>query len=86
MSENRYLNDKEACEYLLEKHGPAAAIKPKSLPKMRQFGSGPVFYKFGRKVGYLPADLDEWAIARRSGPLRRCRENGGQEKDSHAAA
>ncbi len=31
---------------------------------MATVGGGPVFYKFGSKVGYLPSDLDSWASAR----------------------
>jgi hypothetical protein len=33
-------------------------------------GDGPIFRKFGRIVVYDPADLDSWALARLSAPLR----------------
>src|SRR4051794_3125998 len=44
------LNDREACQYLAERHG--VIRKPATLAKERVLGTGPEFEKFGRAVMY----------------------------------
>lgn len=59
----------EAAIYLKDQHGLTVAAK--SLSKYRWSGEGPVFLKAGtRRVVYRPADLDAWAVARLSQPMR----------------
>ncbi|MDH6259076.1 hypothetical protein [Bradyrhizobium sp. BR13661] len=55
----RYLNRKEASEYLLERHGLRRT--PKYLAKLGSNGTGPAFHKANRHVLYDPAELDVWA-------------------------
>lgn len=43
---------REAAEYL--------GLSKSTLDKLRCFGGGPRFYKFGRAVVYSTADLDAW--------------------------
>jgi len=52
----RYLTNDEAADYL--------RLSPRTLEKMRVIGGGPRFRKFGRRVMYAIADLDEWADRR----------------------
>ena len=40
-------------------------VSPRTLERYRGTGEGPVFYRFGRHVRYLQADLDAWAKTRR---------------------
>ena len=53
----RYLNNKQAAEYL--------GLSPRTLDRYRVKGSGPVYLKFGGRVRYLAADLEAWAENRR---------------------
>jgi hypothetical protein len=60
MNTPRYLNRREASEYLLARHG----LKRSSqyLAKLASIGSnGPAFHKANRDTLYSPADLDAWA-------------------------
>jgi hypothetical protein len=65
----QYLRRKEAGEYLKTRYGHGS---PRTLAKLATLGGGPIFRKFGRIVVYDPADLDTWALARLSAPLRSC--------------
>lgn len=48
-----------------EQAGEALSLSPSTLAKMRLSGAGPIYCKMGgRKVGYRPADLDEWVQSR----------------------
>ena len=40
-------------------------LSARTLERYRGTGEGPVFYRFGRHVRYLQADLDAWARTRR---------------------
>ncbi|RMF05231.1 MAG: DNA-binding protein [Alphaproteobacteria bacterium] len=40
-------------------------LSPRTLEKWRVEGNGPPFYKIGRRVAYLEADLVEWLRGRR---------------------
>jgi hypothetical protein len=55
--EHRKLSAPEASKYL--------GISTNTLSKLRVFGGGPAFHKFGRRVVYDPKDLDSWAAQRR---------------------
>lgn len=68
--EEPLLSRREASAYLKNKYGAPAAITPATLAKMAVIGGGPVFHRIGRRVGYRPSDLDAWALARCSGPMR----------------
>jgi hypothetical protein len=52
-----FLSNGEAAAYL--------RLSARTLEKYRVIGGGPPFRKFGRRVFYLLADLNDWA-ARRS--------------------
>jgi len=39
-------------------------LSPRTLEKMRVVGGGPPFRKFGRRVLYTLADLEDWAARR----------------------
>jgi len=62
-----YLRRAEAAEYLQARYG---AYKTQTLAKLAVEGSGPRFRKMGAFTYYLPADLDEWAAARMSAPVK----------------
>lgn len=59
MNENggNYLNTREAASWL--------RLSPRTLEHYRVSGGGPVFHRFGSRVRYLLADLEDWASARR---------------------
>jgi len=40
-------------------------VSPRTLEKWRVEGNGPAFFKVGRRVAYLEADLDAWLRTRR---------------------
>jgi hypothetical protein len=63
----QYLRRKEAGEYLKSRYGHGS---PWTLAKLATLGGGPIYRKFGRIVLYDPSDLDSWALARLSAPLR----------------
>ncbi len=67
MSLAKFLRRKQAADYLKERYGHGSA---RTLAKLATIGGGPVFHRFGRMVVYDPVDLDTWALARLSGPLR----------------
>ena len=52
-----YLNAREAAAHL--------GLSTRTLDRYRVSGEGPVFLRFGGRVRYLVADLDEWAKTRR---------------------
>ena len=53
----RYLDTREAAQYL--------GLSNRTLDRYRVTGEGPVFHKFGSRIRYAQADLEEWATARR---------------------
>ena len=53
----RYLDTREAAQYL--------GLSNRTLDRYRVTGEGPVFHKFGTRIRYAQADLEEWAAARR---------------------
>lgn len=62
-----FLRRTEAAAYLKEKYGHGS---PRTLAKLATLGGGPVFRKRGRVVLYTVADLDEWAHAGMSAPVK----------------
>jgi len=56
------LRRKEAARYLNDVRG--VPIAPQTLAKYAVIGGGPRFFKFGRRVLYRVADLDDWVDAR----------------------
>ena len=53
----RYLGTREAAAFL--------GLSPRTLDRYRVTGEGPAFHKFGARIRYAQADLEEWAAARR---------------------
>ena len=41
-------------------------LSPRTLDGYRVSGDGPAFHRFGNRVRYRRADLDEWAANRRA--------------------
>lgn len=64
------LTRKESETYLLEKHGRAGAVSAKTLAKLASVGGGPAFRRIGRRVAYMPSDLDAWIDGRSSRLMR----------------
>lgn len=62
-----YLTRKSAAEYLRARYGQGAV---QTLAKYAVLGGGPSFRKMGRAVLYITADLDAWAMAKISGPVK----------------
>ena len=54
---SKYLSTREAAAWL--------GLSPRTLDRYRVSGDGPAFHRFGGRVRYLAADLDDWAGARR---------------------
>lgn len=52
----------KAAGYLLEAHG--ITIARATLDKYRCVGGGPRFQRFGMRILYQSAELDDWAIER----------------------
>ena len=52
-----YLTTRRAAAYL--------GLSARTLDRYRVSGDGPVFHRFGGRVRYLRADLDDWAATRR---------------------
>lgn len=63
----QYLRRKDAGSYLKTKFGFGSE---RTLAKLACLGGGPEFRKAGSVVLYEPAKLDEWALAKISGPRR----------------
>lgn len=64
------LTRSEASQYIEKQHGKAAAPSPKTLAKQASVGGGPEFIREGRRVAYLPSELDRWVLSRRSNPMK----------------
>ena len=56
-SATMFLSPRQAADWL--------GLSTRTLERYRGTGEGPVFYRFGRHVRYLQADLDAWAKTRR---------------------
>jgi hypothetical protein len=68
MSSATYLRRRAAAEYLREKRG--IPCSEKTLAKLACIGGGPLYRRFGRIPLYLIADLDTYAEAKLSKPIR----------------
>lgn len=68
MNAPHYLRRQEAATYVRETWG--IPCSPKWLAKLAVTGGGPLFRKAGKYPVYMADDLDRWAEARISGPLR----------------
>ena len=53
----KYLGTREAAAFL--------GLSPRTLDRYRVTGEGPAFHKFGTRIRYARADLEDWASARR---------------------
>ena len=62
-----YLDRRQAAEYLTHERG--LRVSWTTLQKWASQGGGPAYRRFGLRAVYLPADLDNWAEAKLSGPL-----------------
>lgn len=54
-------------------------LSESTLAKLRMTGSGPVFLKLGRKVMYMPDDLDAWLASKRRTGTWACNDNQARE-------
>ena len=52
-----YVGTREAAAFL--------ELSPRTLDRYRVTGEGPAFHKFGTRVRYARADLEDWAAERR---------------------
>ena len=62
----RYFSRNAAAAHIRDLGLPCAAS---TLAKLASIGGGPKFQKFGRRVVYTAADLDEWVDGRLSRPM-----------------
>ncbi|QTL03160.1 hypothetical protein J5J86_20775 [Aquabacter sp. L1I39] len=62
------LTTEEASQYLEVVHGVRIAKITLSIRRCK--GGGPAFQKFGPRVLYTPAALDEWALATLGAPIK----------------
>ena len=76
MSSTTYLRRRAAAEYLREQRG--IPCSEKTLAKLACIGGGPIYRRFGRIPLYLIADLDAYAEAKLSKPIRSTSEYGGR--------
>jgi hypothetical protein len=74
MSSTTYLRRRAAAEYLREQRG--IPCSEKTLAKLACIGGGPLYRRFGRIPLYLIADLDAYAEAKLSKPIRSTSEYG----------
>jgi hypothetical protein len=68
MSHTTYLRRRAAAEYLRERRG--VPCSEKTLAKLACIGGGPIYRLFGRIPLYSIADLDAYAEAKLSKPVR----------------
>ena len=57
MTGNQYLSTRKAAAFL--------GLSPRTMDRNRMRGEGPSYYRFGHRILYRRADLEEWAEARR---------------------
>ena len=62
------LTTEEASQYLEAVHGVRLAKITLTIKRCK--GGGPAFQKFGHRVLYTPAALDEWALATLGAPVK----------------
>ena len=67
-----YVTRVEASKYLKDRYKIGAV---RWLAKLATIGDGPTFRKIGQRVLYRLTDLDEWAEARMTGPLKSTSDN-----------
>jgi hypothetical protein len=75
MSYTTYHRRRAAAEYLREQRG--IPCSEKTLAKLACIGGGPAYRLFGRIPLYSIADLDAYAEAKLSKPVRSTSEYGG---------
>jgi hypothetical protein len=76
MSQSAYLRRQAAAEYLREKFG--VPCSPKTLAKLACIGGGPIYRRFGRIPLYLIVDLEVYATAKISKPVKSTSEYGAE--------
>ena len=62
----KYLSRDEAAEYVRARGLPCAKL---TLQKYASVGGGPAFQKFGSRVVYTPAGLDDWIKRKLTKPI-----------------
>jgi hypothetical protein len=67
VNNKQYKRRRAAAQYLQDNYGFGTAA---SLAKYAVTGGGPSFRKVGRMVLYEVPELDRWAQAKMSGPMR----------------
>ena len=75
MSHTPYLRRRAAAEYMRARWG--IPCSEKTLAKIACVGGGPIYRLFGRIPLYLIADLDAYAEAKLSKPVRSTSEYAG---------
>ena len=75
MSYTTYYRRRAAAEYLRQQRG--IPCSQKTLAKLACIGGGPIYRLFGRIPLYSIADLDAYAEAKLSKPVRSTSEYGG---------
>ena len=75
MSHTPYLRRRAAAEYIRIRWG--IPCSEKTLAKLACIGGGPIYRLFGRIPLYLNVDLDAYAEAKLSKPVRSTSEYGG---------
>ena len=70
---NQFKRRRAAAQYLQDNYGFGT---PASLAKSAVTGGGPSFHKVGRIVLYEVPELDRWAQAKMSGPMRSTSDSG----------
>jgi hypothetical protein len=67
-SQGRYLRRRDAAAYLKQMWG--LRCSEQTLANYATRGNGPMFQRYGRDVIYSTTNLDEYAQARMSAPMR----------------
>ncbi len=75
--DNQYLSTRKAAAFL--------GLSPRTMDRNRMGGEGPSYYRFGHRILYRRADLEDWAEARRvalgaeADAARRAGPNGAED-------
>lgn len=67
MSDDRYLDRREAAEYLTDL---GLRVSAGTLQKWVSTGGGPIYRRWGHRAVYRRSDLDAWAAEKLSRPAK----------------
>jgi hypothetical protein len=65
-AERPWVSPQQACDYLRSEFGYSVQVL--TLAHYRRIGTGPAFFKVGRRVRYARAEIDRWVLSRVSTP------------------